>query len=797
MIGRGTRCGLWPAVAVVLFALVVGCSSSGGGSEDAAVDAAGDAMADAGTDLAPDAAPLTHDEMLNKLGITTALGGPLGPDGKPLPKDYNPLARPRTTFMPKMELFLAGFSRNGAAAPCVGTHQCLYDDKDGSYAPLHATTDDSWTSAAFKNVIGADFDGDGRDEIAVVYYADATKKLKLKVIDRDAGMYKETDAEIASGVEEPVVALYKTFHPTLAAGDLDGDGRDELAVGFDKLYVVDDKDASFAVTSKDYTGYMELFVAAGDVDGDGQDELAVTYHDGTTHYAYLDLFDGDLSATALRSKHLLHDASNGHTYAGSVHVAIGDIDGDGLGELVFHGVSRVFAEPTEVLAAMDDAKSSLAWLDLFFCTFQNASSPPPFQPTLQLLDYDGDMVQEIFASAWIFDYKKGATLTSYCGAGVDLEGVLVATEPPFSVAAGDVDGDLKDELIYYFSGGLGIGGQDSTGNWAVQEIWTGGGGLDSQVCTANVDDDSPTVEYVGRELQLGDPQVIAVMAAPPLHLGIGQNEGASGTSFGKSTATGVEQSKSMGFSVGFSIGFEAEAPFGLAKASFKTTVESSMDATSSQSTEVEQYVSYAGGAGEDKVIFTAVPFDVYYYKILSSPVASEVGKMLTINMPRQMQTLSVERGFYNAYNGDGDDIDSSVLKHTIGDPRSYPTEAERDALLKSGGLMSVASPVGVGSGSITVGIRKSAGQGTGSSFDFGVTMEGEAGVVGVTMGGSAGFHYGYESSVTHTESTLFEGTVGDIPQSAYDSSRAYSFGLFAYPFTRGDQKFTVVNYWVK
>jgi hypothetical protein len=123
--------------------------------------------------------------------------------------------------------------------------------------------------------------------------------------------------------------------------------------------------------------------------------------------------------------------------------------------------------------------------------------------------------------------------------------------------------------------------------------------------------------------------------------------------------------------------------------------------------------------------------------------------------------------------------------------------SDRDALLAGGGLQSMESPVGVGSGSVTVGIRKSEGKGSGTSFDFGVTIESEVGAGGVTMGTSLGFHYGYDCNVTNTESTLFEGSVGDIPQESYDSTKAYSFGLFAYPFTHGDQQLTVVNYWVK
>jgi len=45
---------------------------------------------------------------------------------------------------------------------------------------------------------------------------------------------------------------------------------------------------------------------------------------------------------------------------------------------------------------------------------------------------------------------------------------------------------------------------------------------------------------------------------------------------------------------------------------------------------------------------------------------------MTVNVPREMRTLSVSRDFYNENNGAGDDIDSAVLKHTIGDPKRAP-----------------------------------------------------------------------------------------------------------------------------
>jgi hypothetical protein len=230
------------------------------------------------------------------------------------------------------------------------------------------------------------------------------------------------------------------------------------------------------------------------------------------------------------------------------------------------------------------------------------------------------------------------------------------------------------------------------------------------------------------------------------------------------------------------------------------TVEEALDWISSQSSEIEKYIAYSSGPGEDKVIFTAIPFDVYYYTVISSPDPSDVGNPMTINIPREMQTLSVSRSFYNSNNGDHPDVDSQVFQHTIGDVLSYPSLSERNALLSGEGLYSDLSPVGVGSGSITVGISTTQGQGAGTFSDFSVTVESEVGSGGFTAGVSAGFHYGHEYTVTNTESTMYEGTVGDIPDGSYTPDKAYSFGLFTYPAfpaSFGGQEFAVVNYWIE
>ena len=104
---------------------------------------------------------------------------------------------------------------------------------------------------------------------------------------------------------------------------------------------------------------------------------------------------------------------------------------------------------------------------------------------------------------------------------------------------------------------------------------------------------------------------VAAMASPPYHDGTGQKDNTAST-FGKVEGTTVETETAIGFSTGFSVGYEAD--FGIfGGAEFSVTVEQSLDFTSTRSKTIEKYHSYTSGPAEDKVVFSSVPFDVYYY----------------------------------------------------------------------------------------------------------------------------------------------------------------------------------------
>jgi hypothetical protein len=791
---------LFMPAALSLFVLQASCDSKGGGDEDADaeetlpdpdvleddVGTEEDVVEDEVEDVEEEEGN-AHNQMLEGLGINTDIPGPTDPDGNPLPEGYNPFGRRHTVFNPIDEIYFAGFAYNGR-------NQYLIDDADALYDDLYTTEDDSWTGSQYKNVIGADVDGDGRDELVIVYYVSTETTLYLKVVDLVLGEYVEHDSVITSDVS--AVPALPEYMPGLAAGDFDDDDRDEIAVTFTNLYVIDDMDADFEVTVREYNHSREMYTAAGDIDGDDQDELIVTYH--FNGYGYCDIFDGDLSSPLLLT-HLLHAPDLAHTYEHNVHVKMADVDGDHLDEMVFLGERRDYDRAWNV-TIMDDARSGFSWLDFLFWTAPEGC----YSQSLAVGDYNGDGKDDIFASNWVLSYDEdGPDGTNLDILNQVFEQFPMIIECPFeqprNVWMGDVDGDLKDELLYYRSGHFYVDGQDTLGANVHEWSYAAGyNGITSKIAALNVDDDSPLLEYRGEhELLFGDPTVLAVLAAPPYHEGVDQNIEACGTTFGRTTSTGVESSSSIGFSVGFSIGYEWEDIFGISKVSFKMTTTQAWSWMSSSSMEVSRSIAYNGGPDEDKVIFTAVPFDVYYYTILTSPNPEDVGNIMSVNVPREMQTLSVEREFYNANNGDAPDVDETVLRHVIGDVDSYASPSERDALLEEGGLVSGESPVGVGSGSITVTVDLTEGQGSGTSYDFDFTIESEVGLGGVTMGMSLGFQYGYEYWETNSESTFFEGTVGDIPSASFTPDLAYTFGLFAYPFEHEGQKFTVVSYWTE
>ncbi|MBX3463978.1 MAG: hypothetical protein KF830_12470 [Planctomycetes bacterium] len=215
--------------------------------------------------------------------------------------------------------------------------------------------------------------------------------------------------------------------------------------------------------------------------------------------------------------------------------------------------------------------------------------------------------------------------------------------------------------------------------------------------------------------------------------------------------------------------------------------------------ELSKTIIFTSAPTEDTVVFTSVPIDRYTYTVLTSPDPTLVGRQVTVDLPRSPITLQAERGFYNAsLPPDTMRIDDGVFQHVIGAPRSYPTAAQKNALLQSGGLQVGPQSVGQGGGSTEVTLEVGSAVSSGGALELGFDLELELTAGSVLTGLNLGVAGTSTWRVTSGSSTSYTGVVGAIDAANFAANR-YEFGLFTYvqrDQTTGRQ-FQVLNYWVQ
>jgi hypothetical protein len=276
------------------------------------------------------------------------------------------------------------------------------------------------------------------------------------------------------------------------------------------------------------------------------------------------------------------------------------------------------------------------------------------------------------------------------------------------------------------------------------------------------------------------------------------------TTLGDSTTSGFDASGAVGGNVSFSIGASVESPLWGSAGSFeaKVTVAVAADYLWGTGSEITYSSAIENPAGQDVVVFTAVPFDAYAYRVLESPDPAEIGEVFSFNIPRPARVISVEREQYNANNGDAPDIDHAILQHTVGDPSSYPNLTERDALLaaSSFALMSNTTHTCGGAGAVwSLGCEWSTSVSTGTAVDVSIQAEATSVTGGLLLGISGGVHFSVELVWHWSDSTFIEGAVGDMLPADWEAARAFDWGVFSYEATIPMQArpVTIVSYWVE
>lgn len=230
------------------------------------------------------------------------------------------------------DLAVTNFSRPAELESSdVDTVSILLGNGDGTFT---AAAGNPATGSIPISSAAADFNGDGKLDLAVANYASNTVTLFLG--NGDGTLTAATSPATAS---EP---------NSIAVADLNGDGKADLVTadsGSDTLTILmGNGDGTFTAAASPATGSKPSFVAVGDFNGDGKPDLAVTNARNNTVAVLLGNGDGTFAAAATAA-----------TGTNPFSVAVGDFNGDGKADL---SVANLTSNSVTVLLTETEAATA-------------------------------------------------------------------------------------------------------------------------------------------------------------------------------------------------------------------------------------------------------------------------------------------------------------------------------------------------------------------------------------------------------------------------------------------------------
>lgn len=765
-----------------------------------------------------------------------------------------------------VEIFHQENGRWGTAgAPAVS---CVANE-EGNFKPTQSTPqahlEDPGTQST-RTLTTGDFDGDGLDEGLVLngLKHGSIWEVHTKQFEHGVSAPAPKTSYIVLGAD-PVLDT------AAVSGEFNGDAREDALLAMIQgsrlvlLPLLQDGDGNLRHDAPvdanvheltGLSGILSVTMASGNLDTDHQHEVVVVVRafgpkDASGQpvaevrtFVFDNLPEQGFSFPLLRTETLTYtDPDFGPDQNVKVaDVAIADFDGDGLDEIAFTGIGRFYnpithpdgcgSDYTYVTRIMDDLAHGGEVIDTRVdkanarnCSSLGYGAGAIYERFARAMEYDGAPPRELLVNHQLYRLEEGSLVEVMNGANIPSPVVwefiyqndpyAVFSEANATVVAAETSGDGRDEVITYntydkivrITGkGVSAGEPDF-----YKQVVLNTDGAHPQIVPLNSDDDGSVVRFIpgSHRVMLSEPLVQAVLASPPYSEEWGQSGAQSVTSYSTSQSTGTSHESTLTTRVGASVAVNFE--FGLFEilsfgVGFGAEFEQSVTVGQGSAYTLTRTESFEA-EGEDAVVFTAVPYDVYDYRILRTREPGMEGKTLSIMLPRTPVTRVVSRKYFNdRVPEDGLKIGEDLLPHVVGEPRSYMTLAEKRELSERVRLdgqpfiQSELQTIGEGNTSTTISVEVSKdsfhSKGYGKSSTFSVEFTGGV----VTTNFSMGQDEENTMVTTYGETTAVEASIPSITVDDTEHPDAvYSFGIFTYmkPPKNGSQSFQVINYWVE
>lgn len=306
--------------------------------------------------------------------------------------------------------------------------------------------------------------------------------------------------------------------------------------------------------------------------------------------------------------------------------------------------------------------------------------------------------------------------------------------------------------------------------WGIAEI---------ALAAPDIDNDGLIADYQGKEYAYNDPQVLAVMEAPPYFEDIAYNN-AGETAISFSKGSGSSSGTSTANRIGAYVSFEQDFSFGGVVDLGGFEFETAFEAEWNNSIEIEKSFtmtnSFSTEQAESAVVLICIPVTVYHYNTTSADGSKSTMDITVADAPIY-KTIPLSE--YNAAAGQRGDpqIGSDIIASTAGQPSTYrsTTTGLKNAVTTNkgtnGGWFATESGEISKSQSVAFDTTKT----NTKELTFNVDAKAGAGVGGFKFGLSGGTSTGSSTSSISTEGIERSGTVHDLPKSTEGYGFSWQF----------------------